>query len=152
MQTISGLLAGLCFAAVLGGVVQLLAPGGSTERTLRLIAALFILAAAAVPLRSVLRSRAAEPVLAQTDAAVQAVLENAERAVEETSRTVLARYGFSDPEIRVAMQARDGEVHARQFEIYIADAKNAQEIAHEIYTLTGEMPRMVFASAASDGG
>ena len=149
MQTIGGLLAGVCFAAALGGVVLLLSPGGSSERLLRLIAALFVLAAAVVPLRTVVRETIAEPAQAQTDEAVQAVLQNAARAIEQTAHDVLEKYGYTDASVHVTAYVRDGEVHAQRFDIDGVEAKNAQEIAHEIFTLTGELPRI---TAAADGG
>lgn len=151
MQTIGGLLAGICFAAALGGMIRLLSPGGSSERLLRLLVTLFILTAAAVPLSRAAREISVKTGQPQTDAAVQAVLQNAQTALERCAREVLTRYGCPDAAVRVEAQVRDGEVHARQFDIYGVGTQHAQEIAHEIYTLTGEMPCMHSDAAAPDG-
>ena len=142
MQTIQGLLLGVCFAGVLGGVVHLLSPGGSTDRMIRLAVTLFVFAAAVVPMRAVFRMTKAEPVQLRQDAAVNAVLQNAETAMEQTAQAVLEKYGCQDAQITVTADAENGEVHASQFVIIGVPPEKAQEIAHEIYSLTGEMPRM----------
>ena len=150
MQTLSGLLAGVCFAAALGGLIHLLSPGGSTERLLHLMIALFVIAAAAVPFKGAARNILAKNEPMSTDAAVQAVLDNAERALEQAARRVLEKYGCADAEITVAVYAENGEVHAADFSVYGAAETKVQEIAHEIFELTGEMPNVYAASAARD--
>lgn len=142
MQTIQGLLLGVCFAGVLGGIVHMLSPGGSTDRILRLVVTLFIVVTIAVSLRSVVWKTASDPVQMQTDAAVDAVLQNAETAIRQTAQSVLKTYGCTDAQITVKTDGKDGEVHAAEFVIRGVPAEKAQEIAHEIFSLTGEMPRM----------
>ena len=151
MQTVQGLLLGICFAGVLGGIVHLLSPGGSTDRMLRFAATLFMMAAAVIPIRSLARINVAEPAQMQQDAAVDAVLRNAKAAIEQTAQKVLDKYGYSDAVIAVTVRVTDGQVHAQEFVITGIPAEKAQEITHEIFSLTGEMPR-VETRAAKDPG
>ena len=151
MQTIQGLLLGVCFAGVLGGIVHLLSPGGSTDRMLRLIVTLFILASIAVPLRSVVRKTVSDTVQMQTDAAVDAVLQNAETAIRQTAQRVLETHSCTGTQIIVKTDGKEGEVHATEFVIRGVPAEKAQEIAHEIFSLTGEMPRMETRAQKSGG-
>lgn len=152
MQQIGGWLSGVCFAAALGGIVCLLSPSGRSDRMLRLLTSLFILAAAAVPLGAAVRSISVRPVREQTDIAVSAVLQNAETALKQTARSVLERHGFPDASIRVSAIVQNGEVHAQPFEITGVAGEKAQEIADEIYALTGEMPHVAADAAPADGG
>lgn len=151
MQTIQGILLGLCFAGVLGGIVRLLSPGGSTERMLRVICVVFILAAVTAPMRSLVSITTAEPVQIQKDAAVDAVLRNAEEAMRQTAQNILEKYGYPNAAVTVTAQATDGQVHAGEFVITGVPAEKAQEIAHEIFSLTGEMPRMQTRAAGARG-
>ena len=142
MQAIQGILLGVCFAGALGGIVHLLSPGGSTDRLLRFAVALFVLAAAAVPLRAVRTAFSASSVQVQKDTAVDAVLHNVEEAIEQTARTVLDARGCTDASISVSAEVKDGEVHTASFIIAGVPQEQSQEIADEIYRLTGEMPQM----------
>ena len=152
MQTIQGLLLGICFAGVLGGIIHLLSPGGSTDRILRLVVTLFILTAAIVPVRSLIRQSVSPVAEMRTDAAVDAVLQNAQTAIEQTARRVLDRYGYTDAQISVTVCAENGEAHASRFVITGVPPEKAQEIAHEIFSLTGEMPCVQTRAAKDSGG
>ena len=152
MQTIQGLLLGICFAGVLGGMIHLLSPGGSTDRILRLVVTLFILTAAIVPVRSLIRQSVSPVAEMRTDAAVDAVLQNAQTAIEQTARRVLDRYGYTDAQISITVCAENGEVHASRFVITGVPSEKAQEIAHEIFSLTGEMPCVQTRAAKNSGG
>ena len=142
MQAVQGLLLGVCFAGVLGGIVYLLSPGGSTDRVLRLVITLFVLTAAATPLRTVVRLTMSEPTQIPKDAAVDAVLQNAETAIRQTARHVMERYGCTDAEIDVEVGTNDGEVHAKTFVIRGVPSDKTREIVDEIFRLTGEVPRV----------
>ncbi|MBQ7541590.1 MAG: hypothetical protein IJT44_04795 [Clostridia bacterium] len=142
MEEISGLLFGFCFAAALGAIVRLLAPGGSTARLLRLCAALFVLSALMRPAAGILRALPVPSVRDNAQAAADAVRENVRLAIEQTARKALDAHGFTDAQIYVRTHTEDGEVHAEAFRISGVPAADRQEIANEIFALTGERPVM----------
>ena len=142
MKEIGGLLFGLCFAALLGGIVRLLAPRGSTSRLLRLCTALFVLSALIRPASAVLRSLPVPSLRENAQAAADAVRENARLAIEQTARKTLDAHGFPDAQIYVRTHTENGEVHAEVFRITGVPAAEGQEIANEIFALTGERPVM----------
>ena len=142
MQTISGLLFGLCFAAALGGIVRLLSPDGSTKRLVRLCTALFVLTTALRPAQQLLRALPDNRLRENAVTAAGAVLENAREAIVRMARRTLDTHGFEAAQIEVRTIVRDGEVHAGTFIISGVPAEKAQEIADEIFALTGERPVM----------
>ena len=152
MQTISGLLFGLCFAAALGGIVRLLSPDGGTKRLVRLFTALFVLTTALRPAQQLFRSLPDVRLQDNAESAVDAVLENARQAIIRTSRRVLDAHGFPAAQIEAQTIVRDGEAHAGTFIISGVPADKAQEIADEIFALTGERPVMEAASREAAGG
>ena len=152
MQTISGLLFGLCFAAALGGIVRLLSPNGSTKRLIRLCTALFVLTTALRPARQLLQLLPETHMQQNAEAAAEAVRENARLAIVRTARRTLDAHGFETAQIHVETVVRDGEVHAGAFVITGVGAEKAQEIADEIYALTGERPVMEADSRETSGG
>ena len=153
MQTVSSILLGVGFACTLGGIVHILSPGGSTERLLRLLITLFILVSILSPLRENFRDFFTEktPEI-ETDFAAEIVLENAKKAVENSAKNVLQKYGFSNAEIEVKMQTKNGEAHTEIFRIIGVDGEKKQEIADEIFALTGERPVFENAAGVVDGG
>lgn len=140
MEALSGLLFGLCFAAVLGGVVRLLSPGSGTARLLRLCTALFVLTTVLRPAGKLLQSLPTPDVRENAQSAAQAVQENARTAIEQTARRVLDAHALPQAGIYVQTQIADGEIRAAEFRITGVPAEQAQEIANEIYALTGETP------------
>jgi predicted esterase len=152
MQTISALLFGLCFAAALGGIVRLLSPDGSTKRLVRLCTALFVLTTALRPAQQLLRTLPEADVRENAEAAADAVRENARQAILGVTRRILDAHGFGQAQIQVDTLVRDGEVHAGAFIVSGVPAEQAQEIADEIFALTGERPVMETASRETAGG
>lgn len=152
MQTISGLLFGLCFAAALGGIIRLLSPDGGTKRLVRLCTALFVLTTALRPAQQIFRSIPAERIQDNATAAADAVRENARLALVGVVRRTLDAHGYTAAQIRAEMLVRDGEVHTGTFTISGVPAEKAQEIADEIFALTGERPVMETASSEAAGG
>ena len=152
MQTISGLLFGICFAAALGGIVRLLAPDGSTKRLVRLCTALFVLTTALHPAQQILRSLPGKQVQENAEAAADAVRENTRLAIVGIARRTLDAHGFTAAQVEVQTIVRDGEVHTGTFIIRGVPAEKAQEIADEIFALTGERPVMQAASRETAGG
>ena len=148
MEGISGLLFGLCFAAALGAVIRLLAPGGSSARLLRLCTALFVLLSAVRPVGEWLRALPTGTAAQSAYTAADAVLDAARQAIEQTARQTLDAHGYPQAQIRVEMQVRDGEAHAAVFRIAGVPEREAQEIEDEIFALTGERP--VVESAARE--
>lgn len=140
MQTVSALLFGVCFAAALGGVVRLLSADGSTKRLVRLFTALFVLTTALRPVQTILQSIPGTHVLQNTQAAAEAVRENARLAMERCARRTLDAHGCTQAQIEVRTAVRDGEVVADVFVVRGVPEEKAQEIADEIFTLTGERP------------
>ncbi len=152
MHTISGLLFGLCFAAALGGIVRILSPDGGTKRLVRLCTALFVLTTALRPAQQLLRALPDTRIQQNAEAAAEAVRENARQAIVRCARKTLDAHGFPAAQIEADMIVRDGEVHAGIFVICGVPAEKAQEIADEIFALTGERPVMENASReAADG-
>ena len=151
MQTVSGLLFGVCFAAALGGVVRLLSPDGSTKRLVRLCTALFVLTTALQPAQRLLRSLPGTSLQDNAAAASDAVRGNARQAIMQTARRTLDAHGLAQAQVEVTTTVRDGEVHAETFIISGVPAEQAQEIADEIVALTGEMPVMETASGEAAG-
>lgn len=144
MESVSGLLLGLCFAAVLGGMVHLLSPGGRTERAMALAVSLFVLVSILTPLRELTRERFGQSsfeVAQSRETIEQAVLDSAAEAVRRSAQAVLDKYGES-ARIEIEMVVREGEVHAGRFVITGVTTEKAQEIADEIDALTGETPIM----------
>lgn len=142
MESISGLLLGLCFAAVLGGTVHLLAPNGSTDRAMQVFVSLFVAVSVLSPVQALLKKSFWQPAfgMEQSQETVrQAVLDSAEEAIRRSAQSVLDRYGLQ-ARIEIDTVVRDGEVHAGRFVIYGAAGEKAQEITDEIYALTGELP------------
>lgn len=140
MQTISALLFGICFAAALGGIVRLLSPDGSTKRLVKLCTALFVLTTALRPAQEIMRSLPQAHVRQNAETAAEAVLENARQALVRMTRRMLDAHGYTQAQIETQMIVRDGEVHAGTFTITGVPADKAQEIADEIFALTGEQP------------
>lgn len=151
MQTISGLLFGLCFAAALGGIVRLLSPQGSTKRLVRLCTALFVLTTVLRPAQQFLHALPDARFRDNAEAAADAVRENARLAIEQTARRILDAHGFLTAQIETQTVVRDGEVHAGTFIISGVPAEQAQEIADEIFALTGERPVMETAPSEAAG-
>ena len=142
MQAISGLLFGICFAAVLGGIIRLLAPNGSSARLLRLFTALFVLATILQPVREIIRSFPSFSAQAHVQTASDAMLDTARKAIEQTAKNILLAHGFPDARITLRVGVPDGEIHAEIFRITGVPADQSQEISHEIFTQTGEKPVM----------
>ena len=151
MQTISGLLFGLCFAATLGGIVRLLSPQGSTKRLVRLCTALFVLTTALRPAQQLLRALPDARFRDNAEAAADAVRENARLAIDQKARRIMDAHGFLTAQIETQTVVRDGEVHAGTFIISGVPAEQAQEIADEIFALTGERPVMETAPSEAAG-
>lgn len=152
MQTIGGLLFGICFASVLGGIVWLLSPDGSTKRLVRLCTALFVLTTALHPVREIVRALPETSFRQNAEAAAEAVRENARQAIVRCARETLDAHGCTQARIEVQTVVRDGEVHAALFVISGVRAETAQEIADEIFTLTGERPVVEAAHRETAGG
>lgn len=155
MEEFSGLLLGVCFAAVLGGMVLLLSPGGSTERTMRLLVTLFVLASLSVPLGNVLHSNlSVQTVVPQNaaDTATHAVLENARKAMEFQTKKVLQKYDCPDAEIEIEMCISDSVVHTKKFLVTGVRPEKVQEVTDEIFTLTGERAVVKAYSGKASGG
>lgn len=152
MQTISGLLFGICFAAALGGIVRLLSPDGSTKRLVRLCTALFVLTTALRPVQEIVRVLPETPFRQNAEAAAEAVQENARQAIIRCARATLDAHGCTAAQIEVQTAVQDGEVHAAVFVISGVPAETAQEIADEIFTLTGERPVVEIAHRETAGG
>ena len=152
MQTIGGLLFGICFAAALGGIVRLLSPDGSTKRLVRLCTALFVLTTALHPVRELMHALPETTFRQNAGAAADAVRENTRQALIRTARRTLDAHGCTAAQIEAQTVVLDGEVHADAFIISGVPAESAQEIADEIFTLTGERPVMEVASRKSAGG
>ena len=146
MEYLSGLLFGLCFAAVLGAIVRLLSPGGSTSRLLRLCTALFVLVSVARPVGDLLRDLPRPTASHSAQTAADAVLETARQAIEQTARQTLDAHGCTQANVQVKMQVKDGQAHAAVFRITGVRADQTQEIGDELFALTGERP--VVESAA----
>lgn len=151
MHTVSSLLFGLCFAAALGGIVRLLSPDGSTKRLVRLCTALFVLTTVLRPAQQLLQALPQTQVRQNTEAAAEAVLENARQALVRLTRSTLDAHGFVQAQIEAEMVVRDGEAHAGTFIVTGVPAENAQEMADEIYALTGERPVMEAAPREAAG-
>lgn len=152
MQTVSALLFGVCFAAALGGIVRLLSPDGSTKRLIRLFTALFVLTTALRPAQTLLRALPETHVRQNAEAAAEAVRENARQAMIRCARRTLDAYGCTAAQIEVQTIVRDGEVHAGVFRISGVPEEKAQEIADEIFALTGEQPVVETAPRKAAGG
>lgn len=140
MQTISGLLFGVCFAAALGGIVRLLSPDGGSKRLVRLCTALFVLTTALRPAQQLLQQLPESHIRQNAEAAAEAVRENARQAILRCARRILDAHGCTTSQIEVQTVVRDGEVHADVFVVRGVRAEKAQEIEDEIFALTGERP------------
>lgn len=151
MHTVSSLLFGLCFAAALGGIVRLLSPDGSTKRLVRLCTALFVLTTVLRPAQQLLQALPQTQVRQNAEAAAEAVLENARQALVRLTRSTLDAHGFVQAQIEAEMVVRDGEAHAGTFIVTGVPAENAQEMADEVYALTGERPVMEAAPREAAG-
>lgn len=144
MESVSGLLLGLCFAAVLGGTVHLLSPKGNTDRAMWLMVSLFVLVSILSPLRELTRENFFQASFGDSgtqETVQQAVLDSAAEAIRRSAQAVLDKYG-ERAEIEVQTVIREGEVHAGRFVISGVSREKAQEIGDEIYALTGENPIM----------
>lgn len=142
MESVSGLLLGLCFAAVLGGTVHLLSPNGSTDRAMGLFVSLFVIVSMLSPVQELLGNNFRQSAFGTQhtqETVQQAVLDSAAEAIRRSAQTVLDKYGI-EARVEVQTVVRDGEVHAGRFVIYGAAGEKAQEITDEIYALTGELP------------
>lgn len=146
MEYVSSLLLGLCFAAVLGAIVRLLSPGGSTARLMRLCTALFVLVSVARPVGKLLHDLPAPAAAQSVQTAAEAVLETARNAIEQTARQTLDAHGCAQAQIQVKMQVKDGQAHAEVFRVTGVPPAQKQEIEDELFALTGERP--VVESAA----
>jgi hypothetical protein len=140
MQTIGGLLFGICFAAALGGIVRLLTPDGGTKRLVRLCTALFVLTTALRPVQEILRVLPETQFRQNVEAAAEAVRENARQAIVRCARRTLDAHGCTQAQIEAETVVRDGEVTVDRFVVSGVPAEMAQEIADEIFALTGERP------------
>ena len=152
MQTISALLFGVCFAAALGGIVRLLSPEGSTKRLVRLCTALFVLTTALRPAQTLLQSLPGTHLRPNAEAAAEAVRENAREAIVRCARRTLDAHGYTAAQIEVRTTVRDGEVHADVFVVSGVPEEKAQEIADEIFALTGERPVVETVPRKAAGG
>jgi hypothetical protein len=152
MHTISALLFGVCFAAALGGVVRLLSPEGSTKRLVRLCTALFVLTTALRPVQTLLQSLPGTHLQQNADAAAEAVRENAREAIVRCAQRTLDAHGCTAAQIEVRTTVRDGEVHAGVFVVSGVPEEKAQEIADEIFALTGERPVVETVPRKAAGG
>ena len=113
--------------------------------------ALFVLTTARRPAQQLLRALPDARFRDNAEAAADAVRENARLAIEQTARRILDAHGFLTAQIETQTVVRDGEVHAGTFIISGVPAEQAQEIADEIFALTGERPVMETAPSEAAG-
>ncbi len=144
------------FAAIAGALIYLLAPKGSTERAVRTVVAVFLIASVAAPLTGLKENKvnlsgAGTPVLQQNASALEdLLLQQANETTQDTLQGILKAYleqrGLSAGQILLKTDILDnGRIEIREVKIKLDGTARvtAGELEEAILTQTGLTVKVV---------